>query len=87
MRIVSGILASALQPGDLHVWLLGNDRPYTLDLAYGGIGSQKGQPIMMTLIRLPGSNPGLHPLLEFDVERVVFISAQISDDQSLAKTA
>lgn len=86
MRIVSGILASALQTGDLDVWLLDHDRPYTLDSAYRGVGSQKGQPITMTLIKLPGPNPGQHPLLEFDVERVALISMQISDEPSLATT-
>ncbi|MBL8263004.1 MAG: hypothetical protein JNM58_11285 [Xanthomonadaceae bacterium] len=80
MRIVSGELASALQPGDLAISLLGHDRPYTLDLAYRGIGSQMGQSITMTLINLPGMNPGLHPLLGFDVERVVLISLRIFDN-------
>ncbi|MFD0726766.1 hypothetical protein [Lysobacter brunescens] len=79
MRTVSGELADALKSGDLHISLLGHDRPYSLELAYRGIGSQKGQPVTLTLIKMPGSNPSLHPLLEFEVERVVFISLQITD--------
>lgn len=80
MRIVSGKLASALQPGDLDISLQGHERPYALEQAYRGIGSLKGQSITMTLITLPGLNPGRHPLLEFDVERVVLVSLQIGDD-------
>lgn len=86
MRTVSGILASTMQTGDLDVWLLDLDQPYTLDSAYGGVGSQKGQPITMTLIKLPCPTHRQHPLPEFDEERVVLISVQISDEQSLATT-
>lgn len=80
MHIVSGELADALKSGDLHISILGHDRPYILELAYRGTGSQKGRPVTLTLIKVPGSNPSLHPLLEFEVERVVFISLQITDN-------
>ena len=83
MRMVSGELANALQSGDRYVWLLGHDRPYALESPYRGKGSQEGQPITLTLIKMPGSNPSLHPLLEFDVEQVVFISLQIGDGLAL----
>lgn len=80
MRTVSGELADALESGDLYISLLGHDRPYSLELAYRGIGSQMGQPVTLTLIKMFGSNPSLHPLLEFEVERVVFISLHIADN-------
>lgn len=76
MRVVSGLLASALQPGDPIVSLLGHARPFALEAAYAGCELQAGLPIVITLITLPGANPERHPLLEFDVECVVRISTQ-----------
>jgi hypothetical protein len=79
MRVVSGMLASALQPGDLIVSLLGHDRPFAFETAYAGCESPAGLPIWITLITLPGSNPESHPLLEFDVEWVVRVSMRAVD--------
>jgi hypothetical protein len=79
MRVVSGVLACALQPGDRIVSLQGHDRPYTLETAYAGRASPMGVPVSITLIMLPGPNPGLHPLLEFHLEWVVSISLQVAD--------
>jgi hypothetical protein len=86
MRVVSGVLASALQPGDRIVSLLGHDQPFALETDYAGCESPASLPICITLITLPGANPGLHPLLEFDVERVVRISTQAVDPMPMHMT-
>ncbi|HEY1137249.1 MAG TPA: hypothetical protein VGE64_07150 [Xanthomonadaceae bacterium] len=79
MRVVSGMLASPLHPGDPIVSLLGHARPFALETPYAGCGLQAGQPIWITLITLPGANPESHPLLEFDVECAVRVSTQAVD--------
>lgn len=79
MRVVSGTLAAPLQPGDRIVFLLGHARSYALEASYTGRESPIGQPISIMLITLPGPNPGRHPLLEFDVERVVRIALEDGD--------
>lgn len=85
MRKVQGTLSLEYSANDHRVFLDGHDSPYIFEhgLEFDG-NIERGAPVTLALITVPGPNPSQSAKALFDVERIAAIHVhQVAPDRAL----